>query len=79
MCMQCMATAITSGAAITGARSWLASRGFTWLTPRRLKRVTIGLIAAALLASSLVVTGSSPSTTAQAGAAPAGAAHTAPR
>jgi len=59
MCMQCMAAVATSGAAATGIRAWLATRGFSWLTPQRLKRATICLIAAALIASSLVVTGSS--------------------
>jgi hypothetical protein len=58
MCMQCMATAVTSGAAVSGIRSWLANRGFSWLTPARLKRATIVLIAAGLIASSLFVTGS---------------------
>lgn len=66
MCMQCMATAMTSGAAVTGARSWLATRNYSWLTPLRLKRATICLFAAALVASSLLVSGSSQTTVAQA-------------
>lgn len=58
MCMQCMATAMTSGAAVTGARSWLATRSFSWLTPQRLRRATICLLATGLLASAFFVSGS---------------------
>jgi hypothetical protein len=69
MCMQCMATAMTAGAGVTGIRAWLATRGFCWLTPLRLRRITVGLFAAGLLASAVVITGS--------GAAPANGAGTA--
>jgi hypothetical protein len=58
MCMQCMATAMTTGAAVTGARSWLATRNYRWLTPQRLKRATVCLFAAGLIASALLVSGS---------------------
>jgi hypothetical protein len=58
MCMQCMATAMTSGAVVTGARSWLATRKFSWLTPTRLRRITICLFAAAMITSALFVSGS---------------------
>ena len=58
--MQCMATAATAGAAVTGVRSWLATRGFSCLTPRRLKRITVCLIAAGLIVSSLIFSGSQP-------------------
>jgi hypothetical protein len=58
MCMQCMATAMTSGAVATGARSWLATRNYSWLTPLRLKRATIAFFTAALVASALLVSGS---------------------
>jgi hypothetical protein len=49
---------MTSGAAVTGARSWLATRNVSWLTPQRLRRATICLLAAGLLASALFVSGS---------------------
>lgn len=58
MCMQCMATAMTTGAAVTGTRAWLATRNISWLTPQRLRRTTICLFAAGLLASALLVSGS---------------------
>lgn len=49
MCAQCMATAAAAVGGASGLRAWLAARGFTWLTPMRLKRITVALIAAALL------------------------------
>jgi len=50
-----MVTAATAGAAATGTRAWLATRGFAWLTPLRLRRVSAGLIALALAASAVGV------------------------
>jgi hypothetical protein len=58
MCIYCAYTAMTSSAAATGLRSWLGTRRFSWLTERRLHRITIGLVAAALIASSVLVSGS---------------------
>jgi hypothetical protein len=56
--MQCMATAMTTGAAVSGTRAWLGTRSFKWLTPTRLRRVTLSLFAAGLIASALLVSGS---------------------
>ena len=54
-----MATAAAAAGGATGLRAWLAARGFSWLSPRALKRITVGLIAAALLiAATLSGTGS---------------------
>jgi hypothetical protein len=63
VCMQCMLNAMAATAGASGARSWLGTRRFSWLTPARLKMITIALIAAALFASATLVSGS--------GAAPA--------
>lgn len=49
MCAQCMAAAMTSTAAATGLRAWLAARSPAWLTPLRLRRITAALVGAALL------------------------------
>jgi hypothetical protein len=46
-----MMTAMTSVAATSGTRSWLAQRRAEWLTPRRLRYITIGLFAVAILVS----------------------------
>jgi hypothetical protein len=58
MCIYCMYTAMGSTAAASGIRSWLHTRRFEWLTPERMRRVTIGLVIAALVASSTLVSGS---------------------
>jgi hypothetical protein len=58
MCMQCMYTAMASSAAASGARSWLQTRRYAWLTPERMRRITIGLIVAALVASTTLISGS---------------------
>jgi hypothetical protein len=59
MCMQCMAAAMGATATASGTRAYIAARHFSWLTPRRLKAVTVALMSATLLASSLLVSGSS--------------------
>jgi hypothetical protein len=51
MCMQCMTTAMTAVGAAGGLRSWLAQHRAEWLTPRRLRYVTIALFTLAVLAS----------------------------
>lgn len=70
--MQCMGAAMGSCAAASGARSYLAAKGYAWMTPARMRRTTIGLVAAALLASSVFASGSS---SAPASAHAAHAAH----
>jgi hypothetical protein len=51
-----------AASAATGARSWLAARGFQWMTPRRLKVATLVLIAAAFIGGSMRFSGSTPPT-----------------
>lgn len=58
MCMQCMAGAMTAASGATGARSWLATRTWSWLTPARLHRLTVLLVSAALVAAAFLVGGS---------------------
>jgi hypothetical protein len=73
MCIQCMATAMTSGAAVTGTRAWLATRSPRWMTPRRLKAVTAALLAAGVLAAGSHIAPNGSATTAKAAAAPVAA------
>ena len=47
MCAQCMAGAATVAAGATGLRAWLAAARFRWVTPARLKRLTVALLAVA--------------------------------
>ena len=56
MCIQCAMVA-ASGAA--GARTWLHTRSYTWLTRKRLKRITIGICTVAFAVSSIGFSGSS--------------------
>jgi hypothetical protein len=53
MCAQCVMGAATAAAGATGIRAWLATRRIAWLTPRRLRVVTISLIVAGLAAASV--------------------------
>jgi hypothetical protein len=64
MCVQCMMGAMTAGAGATGLRAWLANHGFAWLTPRRMRALTLALLVGALVASSVLITGSTPNTAA---------------
>jgi Rad3-related DNA helicase len=57
MCAQCMATAMSAVGAASGARAYLGSRRFAWLTPRRLRAITLALVTGAILASATLVSG----------------------
>jgi hypothetical protein len=59
MCVQCMMGAMSAGATVAGTRSWLATRRWVWLTPERLRRVTIALVVVGLALSATVLSGSS--------------------
>lgn len=63
MCVQCMMGAMTAGAGATGVRSWLGTRRWAWLTPLRLKRITVGLLVVALFAASMLLGGTTPPAT----------------
>lgn len=54
MCAQCMAGAMTAGAAATGARVWIAGHATAWLTPRRRTFLMRALLVAGVLAAGLV-------------------------
>jgi hypothetical protein len=62
---------MAAAAGASGIRSWLQARHLTWLTPRRLRAATIGLFVAALLVSSVGLSGSTPGHQHQAKPAPA--------
>jgi|Tabmets5t2r1_1033131.scaffolds.fasta_scaffold23758_2 hypothetical protein len=53
MCAQCMATAATATAAATGVRAWAAARSPAWLTERRLRGLTVVLLAIAVVAAGI--------------------------
>lgn len=47
----------------TGFRSWLQAHNVDWLTPRRLRGLTVGAMCAAGLVSTIGVSGSTPAPT----------------
>jgi hypothetical protein len=53
-----MMGAMTATASATGIRAWLARRNWSWLTPRRMRFATVGLLAAALVVSAVGLGGS---------------------
>ncbi|MCU0258000.1 MAG: hypothetical protein MUC84_07145 [Solirubrobacteraceae bacterium] len=57
MCMQCMAGAMTAGAAATGMRAWLAARAPRVLTPRRMRAATVALLGAAFVLAATALGG----------------------
>ncbi len=54
MCMQCMAGAMTAGAAATGARAWLVALAPRWLTPARRRYATRALLVLGVFAGGLI-------------------------
>jgi hypothetical protein len=58
MCAQCMAGAATAVASATGIRAYLGAHTPSWLDQARMRRLTILLMVAAVIASSTLVSGS---------------------
>jgi hypothetical protein len=53
-----MMGAMSATASATGLRAWLAQRDWNWLTPKRLRLVTVALLVAALVVSAVGLGGS---------------------
>jgi hypothetical protein len=49
MCVQCMMAAAGTVSAASGVRAWLGQKQAQWLTPSRLRWITIGLFTIAVL------------------------------
>ena len=62
-----MACAMAAATGATGARTWLQNCHATWLTPRRMKVTTIGVMGAAFAVSTVGLSGSTPNHHAAAG------------
>ena len=56
MCAACAMAAMTGA---TATRTWLQAQHATWLTPKRMKVVTVAIFAAATIGSSATLSGSS--------------------
>jgi hypothetical protein len=55
----CVGCAMTAASAATGFRAWLQNHHFGWLTPRRMRSLTIAAMCAAGLVSTVGFSGSS--------------------
>jgi hypothetical protein len=53
MCVQCAATAAAAVGSASGVRAWLRNTAGDWLTPGRLRAITIGLLTLAVIVSSV--------------------------
>lgn len=71
MCAGCAMAAVS---AASGFRTWMQSQNIPWLTPQRMRRLTIAAMCAAGLVSTIGFSGSTPAT-AGAGHASAIVAH----
>jgi hypothetical protein len=56
----CVACAMTAAAGATGARTWLQNSHATWLTRRRMRVATIGMMSAAFAVSTVGLSGTTP-------------------
>ncbi len=56
MCAGCV---MIAGSAASGLRSWLQNSGLPWLTPKRMRRLTIAAMSSAALVSTVGFSGSS--------------------
>jgi hypothetical protein len=55
----CAACAMAAAAGASGARTWLQARHMTWLTPQRMKAITVALFIAAFCVSTIGLNSSS--------------------
>ena len=53
---------MASASAATGLRSWLQTHSYGWLTPKRMRRLTLAAMCAAGLVSTVGISGSTAST-----------------
>jgi hypothetical protein len=58
----CVGCAMAAASAATGFRSWLQAHHFGWLTPKRMRAITIGAMCAAGLVSTIGFSGATPAT-----------------
>jgi hypothetical protein len=56
----CAGCAITAASAASGFRTWLQTHNFSWLTPKRMRRLTATAMCAAGLVSTIGFSGSTP-------------------
>jgi hypothetical protein len=64
----CAGCAITAAGAASGFRAWMQTRHFGWLTPRRMRSLTIAAMCAAGIISTVGFSGSGAAASAHHGA-----------
>jgi hypothetical protein len=69
---------MAAASAATGFRTWLQNHHFGWLTPKRMRALTLGAMCAAGLVSTVGISGST-APAAHAATQPAATAHTSSR
>ncbi len=50
-------TTVTAAAGVTGIRAWMGAKGFGWMTPRRMRFATVSMVVAAVVGSSVGLSG----------------------
>ncbi len=55
----CVGCAMTAASAATGLRTWLQNSGLPWLTPKRMRALTLAAMSAAAIVSTVGFSGSS--------------------
>jgi hypothetical protein len=56
----CAGCAIAAASAATGLRTWLQTHHFSWLTPKRMRSLTIAAMCAAGIVSTIGFSGATP-------------------
>ena len=56
----CVGCAMAAASAATGFRTWLQTHHLGWLTPRRMRMLTIAAMSAATIVSTIGFSGSTP-------------------
>jgi hypothetical protein len=54
----CVGCAMAAATGVTGARTWLQTHNISWLTPVRLRRITIALMVAGCCVATFGISGS---------------------
>jgi hypothetical protein len=58
---------MAAASAASGFRTWMQSQNISWLTPQRIRRLTIGAMCAAGVVATIGFSGSTPPATAHTG------------
>jgi hypothetical protein len=56
----CAGCAITAASAASGFRTWMQTHHFSWLTPERMRNLTVAAMCAAGVVSTIGFSGSTP-------------------